>query len=103
MELEGVCEALSLLLDKKQAFYRHSVSRTAGAGSVIPGVEGTELLSMLSEEDWRARVGFADWVSAAARVNVMQEYNMTQYRRSIFYLEGCAKIEATVTCPTGRH
>lgn len=66
-----MCEALSLLFDKKQAFYRHSVSRTVGAGSVIPGVEGTELLSMLSEEDWRARVGFADWVSATARVGVL--------------------------------
>lgn len=57
-ELEGACESLALLFDKRQAFYRH----TGVSGLAIAGVEGPELLSVLSEEDWRAGVGFADWV-----------------------------------------
>lgn len=61
VELEGGCEALALLLDRRQAFYRHAgVAGTASASDT--GVEGAELLSFLSEEDWRAGVGFADWV-----------------------------------------
>ena len=61
-ELEGACEALAILFDKRRAFYRHAGvpggSVAAGGG----GAEGAELLSVLSEEDWRAGVGFADWV-----------------------------------------
>lgn len=61
VELEGACEALALLLDRRQAFYRHAgAAGTASASDT--GVEGAELLSFLSEEDWRAGVGFADWV-----------------------------------------
>ena len=28
----------------------------------VIGAEGAEILPVLSEEDWRAGVGFADWV-----------------------------------------
>lgn len=60
VELEGACESLLLLLDRRQPFYRH----TGGPGSGgVAGVEGADLLSVLSEEDWRRGVGFADWVS----------------------------------------
>lgn len=58
-ELEGVCESLTLLLDRRQAFYRHTGVPGGGAAA---GVEGAELLAVLSEEDWRRGVGFADWV-----------------------------------------
>ncbi len=62
-ELEGACESLMLLLDRRQAFYRHS--GVPGGGAAATGVEGADLLSILSEEDWRRGVGFADWVSVA--------------------------------------
>lgn len=67
-ELEGVCESLMLLLDKRQAFYRHT--GVPGGGAAAAGVEGAELLSVLSEEDWRRGVGFADWVGVVACVCV---------------------------------
>lgn len=59
VELEGACESLLLLLDRRQAFYRHTGNPGGGAGA---GVEGADLLSVMSEEDWRRGVGFADWV-----------------------------------------
>lgn len=61
-ELEGLCESLMLLLDRRQAFYRHTGVPGGGAAAAAAGVEGAELLAMLSEEDWRRGVGFADWV-----------------------------------------
>lgn len=62
-ELGGACESLLLLLDRRQAFYRHLAVPAGGATAGV-GVEGAELLSVLSEEDWRRGVGFADWVSS---------------------------------------
>lgn len=60
VELEGACESLLLLLDRRQAFYRHTGG--PGGGAAAAGVEGADLLSVLTEEDWRRGVGFADWV-----------------------------------------
>lgn len=66
-ELEGACESLVLLLDKRQAFYRHtgapgSAAAGGAASASAAGTEGEDPLSLLTEEDWRAGVGFADWV-----------------------------------------
>lgn len=58
-ELESACEILSYLFDRRRPFYRHTGN---AASATMSGVEGSELLSMVSEEEWRAGVGFADWV-----------------------------------------
>ncbi|CAM9236271.1 unnamed protein product, partial [Ectocarpus fasciculatus] len=63
IELEGACESLVLLLDRRQAFYRHT---GVPGGAAVAGVEGADLMSVLSEEDWRRGVGFADWVDAVS-------------------------------------
>ena len=68
-ELEGACESLVLLFDKRQNFYRQAGTRAACGSSAIAGAEGAELLSFLSEEEWRAKVGFADWVRATTEIH----------------------------------
>lgn len=67
-ELEGASEALGILFDRRRAFYRHTGVPGAMVSAGVGGVEGAELLSVLSEEDWRAGVGFADWVGDRALV-----------------------------------
>lgn len=67
-ELEGATDCLAQLLDRRQPFYRRNAVPGAAGTTAISGVEGAELLSVLSEEDWRAAVGFADWVGGVCVV-----------------------------------
>lgn len=74
-ELEGTCESLALLFDRRQVFYRHTGMAGAATAAAIAGARGAELLSVVSEEEWRAHVGFADWVrvSSTAQQNLLPD------------------------------
>ncbi|CAM9294212.1 unnamed protein product [Scytosiphon promiscuus] len=84
-ELEGACESLLLLLDRRQAFYRHLAVPAGGAVPGLPGaqgMEGADLLSVLSEEDWRRGVGFADWVDAVSSESTESMADVRRWRRA---------------------